>query len=141
MTSPASGVECICPVRSRCRSPQEVLAGLEPDLAQMTRAGLMITAFAATDPGLGYEVKVRSFAPSEGIAEDPVCGSGNACVGAYLARTGTRALPFGYRASQGREVGRDGEVLVEVSSDGPESEITVSIGGSVVELASGELRL
>jgi len=33
-------------------------------------------------------VRVRTFAPATGIPEDPVCGSCNATVAAFMARTG-----------------------------------------------------
>jgi PhzF family phenazine biosynthesis protein len=36
----------------------------------------------------GERVVVRSFAPGDGIAEDPVCGSGNGAVAAYRLLAG-----------------------------------------------------
>lgn len=120
----------------------EGLAGAEPDLAAIADAsrahGLTgLTAFAIEPPGrAGPRLRVRSFAPASGIAEDPVCGSGNAAVGAYLgvtqllARTGAE-----YVASQGREVGHDG--LITVSVRGRD----VSIGGNAVTVLDGTIRL
>ncbi len=40
-----------------------------------------VTIFGRTD---GADLHVRSFAPALGVPEDPVCGSGNASVAAYL---------------------------------------------------------
>ena len=32
------------------------------------------------------DVEVRSFAPADGVPEDPVCGSGNGCVAVMIQR-------------------------------------------------------
>jgi PhzF family phenazine biosynthesis protein len=79
-------------------------------------------------------INVRSFAPGEGVPEDPVCGSGNAAVGAYVAsRPELAALGTAYRSSQGREIGRDGHVWVRLA-DG-----RVQIGGHAVTCVDGTL--
>ena len=69
-------------------------------------------------PSTAKGVELRSFAPLHGIAEDPVCGSGNASVGAYLHATGGLArFPGGrYLARQGAAVGRAGEIQVSVDA-------------------------
>ena len=80
---------------------------------------------------------VRSFAPADGIPEDPVCGSGNAVVGALLDAVG--ALPGAareYVANQGRELGRDGYVTVRVD---PATRRTW-IGGHSVTCIDGTIR-
>lgn len=74
--------------------------------------------------------EVRSFAPAHGIVEDPVCGSGNGCVAAYLRE---QAATRGYRARQGRAVGRDGLVDVRYDDDG------IEIGGAAVVCIAGEI--
>jgi PhzF family phenazine biosynthesis protein len=79
---------------------------------------------------------VRAFCPADGIAEDPVTGSANAAIGAFLhARDALGATGPRWRASQGREVGRDGIVEVEVD---PASG-TVAIGGRCVGCIRGTL--
>ena len=119
---------------------EAALRGLVPDLPAIARLsrtlGLTgVTAFAFCDAA-GAALAVRSFAPAAGVGEDPVCGSGNAAVGAYLgatdllARTGTS-----YRASQGREVGRDGTVEVRVEDGGRR----IEIGGTCVTVIDGHL--
>jgi len=73
-------------------------------------------------------IEVRTFAPSCGVEEDPVCGSGNGSVAAFQWERGL--LPSGgiaYEAAQGRCVGRDGRVKVSVDSSGK-----VRVGGSCV---------
>src|SRR5947199_395950 len=114
---------------------EKVLRSLAPDmaaLAALSRDG-GVTLFALGSV-TGADVTVRSFAPAGGIPEDPVCGSGNATVAAYLATTDLLArVGAVYRASQGRERGRDGEVLVRVARGGRE----IVIGGAGVTLVEG----
>jgi predicted PhzF superfamily epimerase YddE/YHI9 len=42
--------------------------------------------FGLYPTGMGADFEVRSFAPGDGIPEDPVCGSGNGCVAALVRR-------------------------------------------------------
>lgn len=118
----------------------ETVLALEPDLALCaaleTRLGATgVTVFGDMMPK-GVDIEVRSFCPSDGIAEDPVCGSGNGAVAVYRRRNGL--LPQGvvnYLAHQGRCVGRQGEVHVRVDDDG------VTLGGACVTVAEGVLTL
>jgi predicted PhzF superfamily epimerase YddE/YHI9 len=85
----------------------------------------------AADHGLA----VRAFCPADGIPEDPVTGSANAAIAAWLAENGAlAALGSRYVASQGREVGRDGRIEVRVDKDGE-----VWIGGCTRTLIRGTL--
>ena len=79
---------------------------------------------------------MRSFAPALGVAEDPVCGSGNACVGAYLLHTG-RIDAYGrdLTARQGMQIGRDGQVTVRIAGN------SIRIGGYAVTCVDGTLRM
>lgn len=81
-------------------------------------------------------IHVRSFAPAHGIPEDPVCGSGNICVAAFLRETGLlREIGGAYTARQGMQVGRDGRVAVRVSA------ASIEIGGEAVTCVDGRIRL
>lgn len=83
-------------------------------------------------------IAVRAFCPADGMPEDPVTGSANAAIAAYLRETdGLKTCGHRYLASQGREVGRNG--IVEVSVDAATSAITV--GGACAIGVRGELRL
>jgi PhzF family phenazine biosynthesis protein len=116
------------------------LARLKPDLqalaelsAEMGVAG--VTAFGAShDPSA--PLHVRSFAPLQGIAEDPVCGSGNASVAVYLVHHGL-AETYGcdYTARQGMQVGRDGQVRVRIRGE------SIQIGGQAITCIDGFLRI
>jgi len=80
-----------------------------------------------------HQLVVRAFCPADGIPEDPVTGSANAAIAAWLLHN--KALPARrYRASQGREIGRDGLLRVEVDDEGE-----VWIGGQTQTVVTGTL--
>ena len=116
----------------------EALAGAKPDMARLAEASRAlditgVTLFAASGQG---DMHVRSFAPAHAIPEDPVCGTGNLSVAAYLRQTGQLSR-FGqrYRARQGMQLGRDGRVSVRVDADG------VRIGGPSVTCVDGTITI
>ncbi|MBP6533524.1 MAG: PhzF family phenazine biosynthesis protein [Arenimonas sp.] len=83
-----------------------------------------------------YQLVVRAFCPADNIPEDPVTGSANAAIAAYLHQCGALAsIGNPNTASQGRELGRDGFVQVRVDEDGE-----VWIGGKTQTVVSGSLR-
>ena len=64
-----------------------------------------------------YTVYTRSFDPAVYVVEDPVCGSGNAGVAAFLTHFDMlNQTGHAYAANQGLEVRRDGMVLVQVKT-------------------------
>lgn len=116
------------------------LASLQPDMAALTEFTLDheatgVTVFAASSEAESA-IHVRSFAPAHGVPEDPVCGSGNLSVAAYLRQT-NQLERFGtrYVARQGMQMGRDGRVQVRIDEDG------IRIGGRAVTCVEGTLRL
>ena len=64
------------------------MLALTPDmgkLAALNSIGITgVNIFGLYSAGAGAEA--RSFAPGDGIPEDPVCGSGNGCVAALVRR-------------------------------------------------------
>jgi PhzF family phenazine biosynthesis protein len=116
------------------------VAGVRPNLdeirqlsAETHSAG--VTIFGRARDGRS-ELQSRSFAPLLGADEDPVCGSGNASVAAYLMHTGLiQEIGADYRARQGMEVGRDGEIAVRVENQG------INFGGYAVTCVDGRLRI
>ena len=122
-------------------SDAATLARLEPDAAQLAMLSVDCdavgaTLFARTSGAHAREaaVHVRSFAPAHGILEDPVCGSGNVSVGAFLREHRLLETPD-YTAAQGMQVGRDGRVAVRVSA------AAIEIGGHAVTCVDGRLRV
>ncbi len=93
-----------------------------------------VTVYGASNDGQSA-IHVRSFAPAHGIAEDPVCGSGNISVAAYLMKTG-RDVRVGarYTARQGMQLGRDGRVSVRIERG------KIFLGGNAVTCVEGTLR-
>lgn len=112
------------------------LETLQHDPARLTayyeRYGLTGATLFAVD---GSRVVVRSFAPGDGIPEDPVCGSGNGAVAAYRLAAGQIGDGSTYRASQGRQLGRDGWIDVRIEG------ADVHIGGQCVTCLRGEAML
>jgi PhzF family phenazine biosynthesis protein len=112
------------------------LENLAHDPARLTRyyeaTGMTGATLFAIE---GDRVVVRSFAPGDGIPEDPVCGSGNAAVAAFRLLAGQIGAGDSYVASQGRQVGRDGYVRVRI--DGAD----VHVGGQCVTCVEGAVTL
>lgn len=112
---------------------------LQPDLpaiAALTVAtgAVGLAVFGRSDDP-HHALAVRAFCPADNIPEDPVTGSVNACIAAALHANG--ALPGRdghYVASQGRELGRDGRVHVQVDADGE-----VWIGGMTQPVVRGHV--
>ncbi len=123
----------------------QAISRLKPDLGLVDRicaaqGAVGVTVFAGLADGGPVRFRLRTFAPGEGITEDPVCGSGNGSVAAYIARhiePGRRAGH--YLAEQGLEIGRDG--LVHASWDYVDDRICVRIAGAAVTCARGRLLL
>ncbi len=115
---------------------------LKPDFARLAalerRLGVTgLTVFGRHPSESECDIEVRTFAPSCGVEEDPICGSGNASVAAFQWARGL--LPVGggdYVASQGSCVGRSGLVKVKVTAGGQ-----VRVGGSCITCIDGQLEL
>lgn len=121
----------------------EAVAALDPDMTAITKisgqtgiTGLAVYSIGATNPGV--DVKLRAFAPAEGVPEDPVTGSANGCLAAILARNGAAGqAPISYLAEQGVEMGRDGRIhaAIDSAASGPR------IGGEVVRVMEAVLEV
>lgn len=97
-----------------------------------------ITVFVERDDGGPVRIRVRTFAPGEGVSEDPVCGSGNGSVAAFIAQhKHPDTSSGGYIAEQGIEIERDGEVHASWERDG--NSLRIRIGGQAAVAARGKL--
>jgi PhzF family phenazine biosynthesis protein len=113
---------------------------MTPDMSAISRlmGDLNVTGFAVfTLTGEEPAVRIRCFAPALGVPEDPVTGSANGALPAYLIKFGLiEKTGRTYKSSQGREIGRDGLVHVRVRDDD-----RTEIGGQSVTVIEGEIRL
>lgn len=117
------------------------LRGWQPDHAAIAALGhasdsMGICAFARSASSEGYQLAVRALASGAGIVEDPASGAGNGLLAAYLAKAEPNGpLARGYAVSQGREIGYDARLLVQIDADG-----AVWVGGRTHTIVDGTLR-
>jgi len=115
----------------------EDVAPLEPEAAGLRAlidanrtSGL--TVYAETGPG---EIAVRTFFFTDRMAEDPICGSGNAAVAVHRLRTGAIRNGDAYLARQGQQIGRDGKVQVRIEAG------DIHVGGPCVTCIRGDIEV
>jgi len=120
----------------------EAVLATQPDFAALKQHDLEMKVGGATVYGF-YEnndeqkhIEVRSFAPSIGINEDPVCGSGNGSVASFIRYHGILpAQNDQVLSSQGRVLGRDGQLQLNLYQD------KILVGGSAVTCIDGTINL
>lgn len=126
----------VCDLRDASR-----VRSLKPDLHTIQRmceqhAAIGVSVFGH-EPSGPSKMAVRAFCPADNIPEDPVTGSANAAIMAFLVERGDSRYGHSYLASQGREIGYDG--YVNVRHDAASGAVT--IGGQCVPMIRGELDL
>jgi PhzF family phenazine biosynthesis protein len=94
-------------------------------LAALSVRGIIVTAVSDLPQ---YDFVSRFFAPSVGVAEDPVTGSAHCCLGPYWGEKLKKTTLTGFQCSA-----RGG--LVRVTLDGDR----VILGGHAVHIFSGKL--
>ena len=114
----------------------EAVIKLQPDMtaiaALQVGQATGVTVFGLHRSGTPTDIEVRSFAPAEGVPEDPVCGSGNGSVAAVIARDQVLSRNS-YVAGQGRCLARDGRVEVRFEDN------AIWVGGEAVTCVEGTL--
>ena len=116
---------------------EAAVRGMKPDRAAILALarhndslGLCVFARAARPD---YELVVRAFPLGVGIVEDPASGAANGAIAAFLDESGALdGLGERFRASQGREMGRDAELVLHL--DGQRQ---VWVGGRCRTLSQG----
>ncbi len=125
-------------------STEHVLA-LRPNASALAAANtacgsLGAAVFAFGVDAQGAYLESRCFVPLDDILEDPVTGSGNAAIAAFVHRqkqpADSTALAFALRARQGRAIGRDGELFLRIDTSGG-----VQLGGRAKLIATGEFEM
>ena len=121
---------------------ETAVRNLDPDMAAIAglcrQTGAVGISVFGRARSADYALAVRAFCPADGVPEDPVTGSANAAIGAWLHASGDLdAIGARYRVSQGREVGRDGYIDVRVDRDSGD----VEIGGQSITCIDGIMNL
>ncbi|MBB3105213.1 PhzF family phenazine biosynthesis protein [Azomonas macrocytogenes] len=81
-------------------------------------------------------VEVRAYAPACGVNEDPVCGSGNGAMAAFIRHTKqTDYFGRSLLASQGVKVGRAGFIHLTIGDD------VITVGGQAVTCIDGSISI
>lgn len=95
-----------------------------------------VTIYGSYPEQNNARIEVRSFAPAHGINEDPVCGSGNGSVAAFIRYHGLK-LPDNtmIQSTQGIMVGRQGQIELQILPD------QIIVGGSAVTCIDGVITL
>lgn len=117
----------------------ELLLTLKPDFVRSAAFERSLGATGLSiygSNGTGTGIETRSFAPSCGVNEDPVCGSGNGSIASFRLKAGQIARGGSYLARQGRMTGRDGLVRVQIAPDG-----AVFVGGACVTTVNGAIQI
>lgn len=120
----------------------EAVLAAQPNFAALKQHDLEMKVTGATVYGF-YEtndeqkhIEVRSFSPSFGTNEDPVCGSGNGSVASFIRYHGILpAQNDQVLSSQGRVLGRDGQLQLNLYQD------KILVGGSAVTCIDGTINL
>lgn len=119
----------------------EAVLSLRPDFGRMAafnraHPAIGVVVFGAYPQGSPSAIEVRAFAPSVSVNEDPVCGSGNGAVAAFIRDAG-QVPTFGsdYISTQGQVVGRTGKIFVTFEGD------VIRIGGQSVTCINGSIAL
>ena len=131
--STALGVEPVFTGRNRFDilaelSSADDVCSLDPDMgaiAALPTRGVIVTAVSDLPQ---YDFVSRFFAPSIGVAEDPVTGSAHCCLGPYWGEKLKKTSLVGFQCSA-----RGGLVHVTLNGD------RVILGGHAVHVFSGKL--
>lgn len=120
----------------------DAMLRVQPDVMALLKVphGIAIFCLGAQSPDA--DIHVRAFAPEAGVFEDPVTGSANGCIAAFIARHGLLAAEAGqisYTAEQGIEMGQPGRVRLQVT--GLPGDPVVHVGGHAVTVLSGDLHV
>jgi PhzF family phenazine biosynthesis protein len=123
----------------------EAIQNLRPDLAAIADLSRRekvtgIQVFTTETEDAQCDFHVRTFIPNEGINEDPVCGTGNSCIGAFIVENDIVRTngQISFTSEQGLELGRPGRVYVEVVGK-PHAVVKVRISGTAVTVLTGEI--
>jgi trans-2,3-dihydro-3-hydroxyanthranilate isomerase len=114
----------------------EAVARLRPDMQALVDLDVKANCFV----GSGSVWKLRMFAPSVGVPEDPATGSAAGPLACHVCRHGLAQWGEWIEISQGVEIGRPSTLFARADAAGGEI-VGVYCGGRAVVVARGEFRL
>lgn len=120
----------------------DAMMRVKPDMMALLHVPHGIAIFCRGASTSDAQIHVRAFAPEAGVFEDPVTGSANGCIAAFIAKHQILPADGGvitYVAEQGLELGQPGRVFCRVSRVG--EKLSVRVGGHAVTVLEGELVL
>jgi len=130
----------------------DVMLRVRPNFHEIAARKMEVSIFCMGAQSSDAHVHVRAFGPASGVDEDPVTGSANGCIAAFIAKHGLMPPRDGairYTAEQGLEMGQPGRVYAAVTAPGGErlrgsvlpEQMEVHIGGHAVTVLEGVLLL
>jgi PhzF family phenazine biosynthesis protein len=120
----------------------EAMRRVKPDVMALMKVPQGLSIFCMGAQSAEADIRVRAFAPDAGVFEDPVTGSSNGCIAAFIAKHGLlppRDGEIRYVSEQGIELGQPGRVHLRVT--GVPDALSVHVGGHAVTVLRGELLL
>lgn len=121
---------------AQVKNSQKVLE-IKPDYAKqyvhdqsLGVTGICVYGFSIAEP---EKIEVRSFAPACGVNEDPVCGSGNGSVAAFIHHYNKSKDNLTIQSTQGRIAGRDGHLQLNIMND------SIFVGGNAITCINGTI--
>ncbi len=113
-----------------------------PDLLELAKRNIMAYLFSFQTESSFAMAHARCFAPGLGVPEDPVTGVAAGALGAYLIHNGIvhGNSPVTLKVEQGAEVGRPGEMVIEVHFE-DRTVKQIKVGGTAVTTLEAEVYL
>lgn len=111
----------------------EAVLSAQPSLPQLAKHNKQLEATGVTIYGERSDdhIEVRSFAPACGVDEDPVCGSGNGAVAAFIRSYMGQGKIL--KSSQGKIVSREGALKLTISDE------KILVGGNAITCIEGTI--
>jgi len=153
----AEDVDERCPIQIVSTGHSKVMIGiksrstlnsLSPNMSMLIELSKAIGCngyyvFTFAEPNNDVLTHGRMFAPAIGIPEDPVTGNANGPLGAYLVKHGLvqhDGALFSFKGAQGKAIGRNGVVDVNVKIENDEP-VQIKIGGKAVIVFKTQIEL
>lgn len=120
-------------------SDTDIVLSTKPNFAELAihDVEMDITGVCIYSEWSANNIEVRSFAPACGVNEDPVCGSGNGSVAAFIRHHEVKSITSNIeiKSCQGQVLGRNGYINLTISKE------EILVGGNAVTCIEGLINL